>query len=212
MYQQTYGTAMWWPESVTIANPIMEDVEETALATTNVPFWKWYFDDTCTALTVHRLQKLLDHLNRVEFSIQFTVETKSEEKLPLSGCTVVVRHGRNCTLIVKLNWMILMGFTESRAAVTLDWYSLEGICKWFDVRTYPFKENHSACIFAVSQTLQVATTDLYYGQLTDNLLKFWETIECWINLRLPHDGYLKANSKHLDCNSGPPTMAVTLWP
>jgi len=72
----------WSPESVTIANPMMEDVEQTALATTDIPFWKWYIDDTCTALTVHRLQKLLGCLNRVEPSIQFTVKAESEGKLP----------------------------------------------------------------------------------------------------------------------------------
>ncbi len=49
----------------------------------DIPFWKWYVDDTCTALTVHRLQKLLDRLNRVEPSIQFSVKTESEAKLLL---------------------------------------------------------------------------------------------------------------------------------
>ena len=102
MYQQTYGTVMWSPESVTIAKPLMEDVEQTALATTDIPFWKWYVDNTCTALTVHRLQKLLGCLNRVEPSIQFTVKAV-RGKASLSGCTVAVRHGRNCTLVVKLN-------------------------------------------------------------------------------------------------------------
>ena len=53
MYKQTYCTVRWSPESVTIANPMMEDVEQTALATTDIPFWKWYADDTCTAQTVH---------------------------------------------------------------------------------------------------------------------------------------------------------------
>ena len=37
MYQQTYGTVVWSPELVTIANPMMEDVEQTALATTDIP-------------------------------------------------------------------------------------------------------------------------------------------------------------------------------
>ena len=52
VYQQTFGTAMGSPVSVTIANLVMEDVEERALATTDIPlrFWKCYVDDTCAAL------------------------------------------------------------------------------------------------------------------------------------------------------------------
>ena len=36
VYQQTFGTVMGSPVSVTIANLVMEDVEERALATTDV--------------------------------------------------------------------------------------------------------------------------------------------------------------------------------
>ena len=82
MYKQTYSTVMWSPELVTIGNSMMEDVEQTALAVTDIPYWKWYVDDTWTALTVHRLQKLLGCLNRVEPSIQFTDKAESEGKLP----------------------------------------------------------------------------------------------------------------------------------
>ena len=72
------------PVSVTIANLVMEDVEERALATTDIPLrlWKRYVDDTCAALPASRVQQFLDHLNGVEPSIQFTVEVESEGKLP----------------------------------------------------------------------------------------------------------------------------------
>ena len=84
VYQQTFGTAMGSPVSVTIANLVMEDVEERALAATDVllKFWKRYVDDTCAALPAARLHEFLDHLNGVEPSIQFTVEVESEGKLP----------------------------------------------------------------------------------------------------------------------------------
>ena len=64
------------PVSVTIANLVMEDVEERALATADVQpwFWKRYVDDTCTALPASRVQEFLEHLNSVEPSIRFTVE------------------------------------------------------------------------------------------------------------------------------------------
>ena len=79
VYQLTYGTAMGSPVSVTIANLVMEDVEERALATIDIPlcFWKWYVDDMCMALLAHRLQEVLSYLNGVKPSIQLTVETES---------------------------------------------------------------------------------------------------------------------------------------
>ena len=52
-YQQRQGTAVGSPVSVTIANLVMEDVEERALSsfTSTAPlFWKRYVDDTCTAI------------------------------------------------------------------------------------------------------------------------------------------------------------------
>ena len=83
MHQQTYGTAMGSPVSVTIANLVIEDVKERTLGTTDIPlrFWKRYVD-MCTALLANRLQELLDQLNGVEPSIQFLVEIESEGKLP----------------------------------------------------------------------------------------------------------------------------------
>ena len=87
-YQQTFGTAMGSPVSVTVANLVMEVVEGRALATTDIPlrFWKRYVDDTCTALPRSRCQELLGHLNSTEATIQFTLELESEGELPFFGC------------------------------------------------------------------------------------------------------------------------------
>ncbi len=49
--QQKFGTAMGSPVSVTIANLIMEEVEQKALTTYNSThpiFWKRYVDDSGT--------------------------------------------------------------------------------------------------------------------------------------------------------------------
>ena len=83
-FQQTLGTAMESPVSVSVANLVMEDVEERALSTFDVdlPFWKRYVDDTCTAVPRNRVQDLLHHLNGIEESIKFTVEVESNGQLP----------------------------------------------------------------------------------------------------------------------------------
>ena len=51
-YKQTFGTAMGSPVSVTVADLVMEDVEQWAPTTFLTPprFWKHYVDNTCTAL------------------------------------------------------------------------------------------------------------------------------------------------------------------
>ena len=84
MYQQTFGTAMGSPVSVTVANLVMEDVEQRALATCEAqpPFWKRYVDDTLTAIPKGQIQKFHQHLNSIECSIQFTIEDESEGALP----------------------------------------------------------------------------------------------------------------------------------
>ena len=93
VYRQTFGTAMGSPVSVTVANLVMEDVEQGALAMTDVHprFWKRYVDDTCTVLRIPAddVQRFLDHLNGVEPSIRFTV-VESDGKLPFLD--VLLRH------------------------------------------------------------------------------------------------------------------------
>ena len=61
------------PVSVTVANPAMEDLGERALTTCPhpSPFWKWYVDDTFTALPEDQVNWFLDYLNMVEPTIKF---------------------------------------------------------------------------------------------------------------------------------------------
>ena len=62
----------------------MEDVEDRALSSYDVqlPFWKRYVCDVCTVVPKNRVQHLLDHLNSIEPSIQFTVELENDGCLP----------------------------------------------------------------------------------------------------------------------------------
>ena len=83
-YQQTFGTAMGSLISVSIANLVMEEIEEQALSTFEpVPqFWKRYVDDTLTALPTDIVTRFHNHLNSVNPRIQFTVEIESDNSLP----------------------------------------------------------------------------------------------------------------------------------
>ena len=71
------------PVSVVVASLVMEDIEERALSTFYPPphFWKRYVDDTCAALYPDQIPPFLDHLNRIEPCVQFTVEEESDGRL-----------------------------------------------------------------------------------------------------------------------------------
>ena len=92
-YQQTYGTAMGSPVSVTVANLVMEDLEEIAISKFVSPpiFWKRYVDDICTALPESLIQQFLDDLNSIEQSIKFTFEVEENEKLAFLD-TAITHH------------------------------------------------------------------------------------------------------------------------
>ena len=64
------------PVSAVIANMVMEDVEQRALATSPLKpvFWKRYVDDVISAVSGNEAERLLSQLNSVELSIQFTLE------------------------------------------------------------------------------------------------------------------------------------------
>ena len=93
MFQQVFGTAMGSPVSVTVANLVMEDVEQRALTSCTIqpPFWKRYVDDTLTALPQEQIQLFHDKLNSIEPTIQFTIETEVEGTLPFLD-TMVTHH------------------------------------------------------------------------------------------------------------------------
>ena len=81
------------PVSVTVANLVMEDVEERALASCPIqpPFWKRYVDDTPTALPRDNIKQFHQHVNSIEASIQFTVEEESDGSIPFLD-TKIIRH------------------------------------------------------------------------------------------------------------------------
>ena len=72
-YKQLHGTAMGSPVSVAVAEIVMQNIEEQALAiyTRTVPLWLRYVDDTFTAVHKDGMDDFLEHLNRQNADIQF---------------------------------------------------------------------------------------------------------------------------------------------
>ena len=69
--------------AITTNNLVMEDVEQRALASTpvNPSFWKRFVDDVNSAVSENEIDVLMQHLNSIEPSIQFTVERETDRKL-----------------------------------------------------------------------------------------------------------------------------------
>ena len=93
IYWQEEGLAMGLPLSSVLANLYMEYFEEMALGSTSLKpsMWLRYVDDTFI-LWPHQedVQILLEHVNSIWPSIQFTTEKEQDNKLPFLN--VLVTH------------------------------------------------------------------------------------------------------------------------
>ena len=65
-YKQLHGTAMGSPVSVVVAEIVMQNIEERALATykRTLPLWLRYVDDTFTAVHIDEMDDFHEHLNK----------------------------------------------------------------------------------------------------------------------------------------------------
>ena len=83
-YKQLHGTAMGSPVSVVVAEIVMQNIEEQALATytRTIPLWLRYVDDTFTAVHKDGIDDFHEHLNRQNADIQFTKEIEENGKIP----------------------------------------------------------------------------------------------------------------------------------
>ena len=95
-YQQTFGCAKGSPVSATIANLVMEYIEESAIATATHPprWWYRYVDDSHACLKKDYLQEFHDHLNSVNPNIQFTKELEKDNGLSFLDTTITRERGR----------------------------------------------------------------------------------------------------------------------
>ena len=76
------------PVSVVVAEIVMQNIKEQALATytRTVPLWLCYVDDTFTAVHKDRINDFHKHLNRQNADIQFTNEIEENGKIPFLDC------------------------------------------------------------------------------------------------------------------------------
>ena len=83
-YKQLHGTAMGSPVSVVVAEIVMQNIEEQALATytRTIPIWLRYVDDTFTAVHKDGIDDFHERLNRQNADIQFTKEIEENGKIP----------------------------------------------------------------------------------------------------------------------------------
>ena len=72
------------PVSVVVAEIVMQNIKEQALATYSktLPLWLRYVDDTITAIHKNKIDEFHEHLNKQNTSIQFTKEIEENGKIP----------------------------------------------------------------------------------------------------------------------------------
>ena len=102
-YKQLHGTAMGSPVSVFVAEIIMQNIEEQALATyvRTVPLWLRYVDDTFTAVHKDGIDDFHEHLSRQNADIQFTKEIEENGKIPFLDCLVTRDNNKLKTTIYR---------------------------------------------------------------------------------------------------------------
>ncbi|CAH3037551.1 unnamed protein product [Porites evermanni] len=102
-FKQLHCTAMGSPFSVVVAEIVMQNIEEQALATytRTVPLWLRYVDDTFTAVHKDGIDDFHEHLNRQNADIQFTKEIEENGKIPFLDCLVTRDNNELKTTIYR---------------------------------------------------------------------------------------------------------------
>ena len=78
------------PVSIVVAEIVMQNIEEQALATYSetLPLWLRYVDDTITAVHTNKIDEFHEHLNKLNTSTQFNKEIEDNGKIPFLDCLV----------------------------------------------------------------------------------------------------------------------------
>ena len=83
------------PVFLVVAEIVMQNIEEQALATYSetLPLWLGYVDNTITAVHKNNIDEFNEHLNEQNTNIQFTKEIEENGKIPFVEC--LVTHENN---------------------------------------------------------------------------------------------------------------------
>ncbi|XP_070170456.1 uncharacterized protein [Polyergus mexicanus] len=96
IYQQTFGTPMGSPLSPIIADVVLQDLEEKALATLcfTPSFYLRYVDDIALAAPSSAFEHILSVFNSFHSRLQFTMETSENDKLDFLDVTIILKNNR----------------------------------------------------------------------------------------------------------------------
>ena len=102
-YKQLHGTAMGSPVSVVVAEIVMQNIEEQALATYSetLRLWLHYIDDAITAVHKNKKDEFHKHLNKQNNSIQFIKGIKEHGKIPFLDCLVTCKNNTLRTTVYR---------------------------------------------------------------------------------------------------------------
>ena len=102
-YTQLHRNAMGSPVSVVLAEIVMQNIEEQALATYSetLPLWLRYVDDTITAVHENKIDEFHEHLNEQNTNIQFTKEIEENGKIPFLDCLVTRENNTLRTTVYR---------------------------------------------------------------------------------------------------------------
>ena len=95
-HKQVHGTAMCSLLSVVVAEIVMQNIEEQALATytRTIPPWLHYVDDIFTAVHNDGVDDFHERLDRQNADIQFTKEIEENGNIPFLDCLVTRDYNR----------------------------------------------------------------------------------------------------------------------
>ena len=91
------------PVSNVVAEMVMQNIKEQALATYSetLPLWLHYVDDTITAVHKNKVDEFHEHLNKQNTSIRFTKEIKENSKIPFLDSLVTHENNTPQTTVYR---------------------------------------------------------------------------------------------------------------
>ena len=84
------------PISATVADIVMEYIEETAISTALHPpkWWFRFVDDSHACLKRNLVNEFHSHLNSIDPHLQFTIELEENQRLPFLDTTTIRSNGK----------------------------------------------------------------------------------------------------------------------